>query len=87
MKMVKQERDVMFPIVFRLIKLALILPVATTFVERAFSTMNIFKTDLGNRMNDERLSSLLLCYIEKEILRGIDVDEIKRHFNISRIDI
>jgi hypothetical protein len=33
MQMVKHERDVMFPIVFRLIKLALILPVTTTYVE------------------------------------------------------
>jgi hypothetical protein len=38
----------MFPIVFRLIKLALILPVTTTYVEWAFSAMNIIKTDLQN---------------------------------------
>jgi hypothetical protein len=80
MKMVKHERDIMFPIVFRLIKLALILPVATASVERAFSAMNIIKTDLRNRMNDEWLNSLILCYIEKEIFRGIDTDEIKKTF-------
>jgi hypothetical protein len=42
--------------------------------------MNIIKTDLRNRMNDEWLNSLILCYIEKEIFRGIDTDEIKKKF-------
>jgi hypothetical protein len=40
--------------VYRLIELALILPVATTTVEIAFSTMNIIKNELRNKMNDER---------------------------------
>lgn len=51
--MVKMERNITFPLVYRLIKLALLLPVATATVERAFSAMNIIKTDLHNRMSDE----------------------------------
>ena len=45
-KMVQTDRHTAFPLVYRLIELALILPVATTSVERAFSAMNIIKTDL-----------------------------------------
>jgi hypothetical protein len=58
----------------------LLLPVATATVERSFSAMNIIKIDLHNRMSDEWLNDLILCYIEKEIFRGLDGGEIGRHF-------
>jgi hypothetical protein len=54
--------------------------VATTSIERAFSAMNIIKTDLRNRMGDEWFNDLALCYIEKEIFRGLDREKIKRTF-------
>jgi len=79
-QMVKSERDITFPLVYRLIKLALLLPVATATVERAFSAMNIIKTNLCNKMSDEWLNDLILCYIEKEIFRGLDGDEIRKTF-------
>jgi hypothetical protein len=69
--MVATKRHEMFPLVYRLIELALILPVATSSVERAFSAMHIIKTDLRNKMCDKWLNDLLLCYIEKEIYRGV----------------
>ena len=84
-QMVKSERDITFPLVYRLIKLALLLPVATATVERAFSAMNIIKTDLRNRMSDEWLNDLILCYIEKEIFRGLDGDEIRKTFQAIKI--
>jgi len=90
MKMVEHERHIAFPLVYRLIELALLLPVATASVERAFSAMNIIKTDLRNRMADEWLNDLLLCYIEKEIFRSIDAKEIKNTFQATknrRIDL
>ena len=52
-KMVQTDRHTHFSLVYRLIELALILPVATATVERAFSAMSIVKTDLRNKMNDE----------------------------------
>ena len=89
-QMVKHERDITFPLVFWPIKLGLLLPLATTSVERAFSAMNIIKIDLRNRMNDEWLNSLILCYIEKQIFRDLDSEEIKKTFQASktrRIDL
>lgn len=50
MKMVETQKHIVFPLVYRLIELALLLPVATASVERAFSAMNIIKTDLRNRI-------------------------------------
>jgi hypothetical protein len=52
-KMAQTKKHLAFPLVYHLIELALLLPVATTSVERAFSTMNIIKTDLRNKMSDD----------------------------------
>ena len=82
--MVKTKRHETFPLVYRLIELALILPVATASVERAFSAMHIIKTDLRNKMSDEWLNDLILCYIEKEIFRGLDESEVRKTFQASK---
>ncbi|XP_059639301.1 uncharacterized protein LOC132281628 [Cornus florida] len=47
-RMVKTKRDKAYPLVYLLLKLALILPVATATVETAFSATNILKTQLHN---------------------------------------
>jgi hypothetical protein len=52
-KMVETKKYLTFPLVYHLIKLALLLPVATTSVGRAFSVMNTIKTDLSNRMSND----------------------------------
>jgi hypothetical protein len=46
--MVELKRHIVF---YRLIELALVLPVATASVERAFSAMKIIKTELRNKMS------------------------------------
>jgi hypothetical protein len=61
-------------------ELALILPVATATVERAFSTMKIIKTELRNKMTDGWLNNLMVCYIEREIFKGLDLQQIKKAF-------
>ena len=50
--MVQFERHIVFPLVYHLIELALLLPVATTTVEKVFSAMKIIKTELRNKMID-----------------------------------
>ena len=69
-----------FPLVYRLIELALVMPVATATVERAFSAMNIIKTDLYNKMGDEFLTDVLVCYVERDIFKNIDNEVILQHF-------
>ena len=80
MKLVENKAHTSFPVVYRIIELALLLPVAMASVERAFSAMNIIKTDLRNRMNDVWLNDLTLCYNEKEIFRELDPEKIKVTF-------
>jgi hypothetical protein len=77
--MVQLERHIVFPLVYQLIELALLLPVATATVERAFSTMKIIKTELLNKMSDDWLNGLV-CYIEREIFKGLDLQKIKKAF-------
>ena len=49
-KMVETMRPRIFPLVYWLIELALFLLVAIASVERVFSTMNIVKSNLRNKM-------------------------------------
>ncbi|KAL7218139.1 hypothetical protein ACSBR2_011417 [Camellia fascicularis] len=52
-KMMETRKDKVYPLVYLLLTLALILLVATAIVERVFSAMNIVKNRLRNRMGDE----------------------------------
>jgi hypothetical protein len=79
-KMVETEKHKVFPLVYRLIELALILPVSTTSVERAFLAMKIIKTNLRNKMADEWFNHLMVCYIEREIFKELDDSTILRRF-------
>ncbi|KAK9750764.1 hypothetical protein RND81_02G220100 [Saponaria officinalis] len=48
-----------YPMIYRLICLILTFPVSTATTERAFSSMNIIKNKLRNKMNDEFLDDTL----------------------------
>ncbi|XP_074359802.1 uncharacterized protein LOC141699898 [Apium graveolens] len=67
-------------LVYRLIELALLLPVATASIERVFSAMNIVKTDLRNRMGYEWMNDSLVVYIEKDVFVKIDRELILDRF-------
>ncbi|XP_041995704.1 uncharacterized protein LOC121745822 [Salvia splendens] len=85
MKMVKTKKHLVFPLVYRIIELALILPVATTSAERTFSPMKTIKTDLRNRMGDEWMNDSLVVYIEKDIFSTIDYEPILQRFQSMKI--
>ena len=75
--MVEIENDVLYSLVYSLVTLALILPVATTTIERVFSAMNIIKSRLCNWMGDQWMNDCLIIYIEKYIFKTIECVEIK----------
>jgi hypothetical protein len=78
--MVQLERHIVFPLVYHIIELALLLPVANVTVERAFSAMKIIKTKLRNKMTNGWLNDLMVCYIEREIYKGLDLQQIIKAF-------
>lgn len=75
-KMVETKRDKVYYLVYLLIKLALILPVATATVERTFSAMSIVKNRLLNGMRDQWMNDALVAYIEKDVLANVDNENI-----------
>ncbi|XP_029151657.1 uncharacterized protein [Arachis hypogaea] len=79
-KLVETRKNIVYPLVFLLLKLALVLPVATASVERTFSAMNIIKSRLRNRMGDEFLNDCLVTYIERETFDCIDNEKIIQSF-------
>ncbi|CAM8920402.1 unnamed protein product [Rhodiola kirilowii] len=79
-KMAKIGYHTAFPLVYRIIELVLVLPVATSTVERAFSAMKIVKTDLRNKIGDDFLTNCLVCYIEKDVFKSIDNEAIMQYF-------
>jgi len=79
-RLVQTKKHSNYPLVFRLVKLALLLPVATASVERAFSAMKFIKNDLRSRMNDEFFSGCLVPYVEKIVFDSISNDAIIKTF-------
>ena len=51
--LVKTKKHIVYPMVYLLVKLALIFPVVTATVERCLSAMNFVKNRMHNRMRDE----------------------------------
>ncbi|KAI3750696.1 hypothetical protein L2E82_21445 [Cichorium intybus] len=69
-----------YPLVYRLLKLALVLPVATATVERCFSAMKLVKTDLRNKMGDDYMNDALICNVEKEALMKVNIEDVMDRF-------
>ena len=64
----------MYPLVYLLVILALIIPVATANMERIVFVMNIIKNRLRHRMRDQWMNDQLLVYVEKDIFDISDND-------------
>jgi hypothetical protein len=73
-----------FNMVFLLLKLILLLRVATTSVERAFSAMSLVKTKLRNKMGDSLLDDCLVTFIERDLFFKVDEDDIIETFMAFR---
>ncbi|XP_059277687.1 uncharacterized protein LOC132031803 [Lycium ferocissimum] len=78
--LVETKKHGTYPLVFRLVKFSLLLPIATATVERAFFAMKLIKTDLRNRMDDELFIGCLVPYIEKEVFSNISNEAIMDTF-------
>ena len=79
-KFVELKQDHVYFLVYRLLKLALLLPVATASVERVFSAMNIIISRLRNRIGNDFINDCLVAYIERDIVNQIDNETIMKRF-------
>ncbi|GJW55520.1 zinc finger MYM-type protein 1-like protein [Tanacetum coccineum] len=78
--MVKKRKHISYPLVYRLLKLALVLPVATASVERCFSAIKIIKSDLRNRISQGFLNSCVICGVEREALANVNDEDVMKRF-------
>src|SRR4051812_18263882 len=74
--MVKTRKNEQYYIVYKLLKLVLILPVATASVERVFSSMKYVKNSLRNKMGDEYLNDCLVTFVEREFFRQVKDEDV-----------
>ncbi|KAG6424234.1 hypothetical protein SASPL_114649 [Salvia splendens] len=79
-KLVETKRDVIYSRVVLLLKLILILLVATVSVERVFFGMTFVKNKLRNRMSDQPLNDCLVTFIEKDVFLQVSDDDIVNRF-------
>ena len=80
--MVKTQKHLAHPLVYRLLKLVLTLPVATTSVERCFSAMKLVKTAARNRIGDQFLSDYMVCFIEKKLFDSVSNEKVIKKFRM-----
>ncbi|GKB20328.1 zinc finger MYM-type protein 1-like protein [Tanacetum coccineum] len=70
------EKSEMYPLIDRLVRLILTLPVSTATSERAFSKMKLVKTRLRSTMSDDFLKSSMILSIEREIVGTLCTEKI-----------
>ncbi|XP_074283230.1 uncharacterized protein LOC141607779 [Silene latifolia] len=80
MKLVETMKHLTHSKVYMLLKLVLVLPVATATVERAFSAMSFIKNRLRNSMGDEYLNDCLVTFLERDVFMNVTDDEIVKQF-------
>jgi hypothetical protein len=61
--LVETRKHIAYPMMCMLLKLALLLPVATAIDEMSFSVMNFVKNQMRNRMRYEFFNHCLVTYI------------------------
>jgi hypothetical protein len=70
-----------FPNVWKLLRIAVTMPLTSCSAERCFSAMKILKSRLRSTMDDERLNGLALMYIHKD--KDISVERVINNFALS----
>lgn len=78
--LVKIEKDIAYPFVHKVLKLVLILPVATASVERVFSAMNFVKNNVRNRIGTNFLNDCLVTFIEREFFKQVKGEAVISRF-------
>ncbi|KAK9677159.1 hypothetical protein RND81_11G124600 [Saponaria officinalis] len=78
--LVETNKHVSFALVFLLLKLVLILPVATASVERVFSSMTFVKNKLRNSMSDKLLNNCLVTFVERDLFVQVSDDDVLKRF-------
>ncbi|XP_023767029.1 uncharacterized protein LOC111915619 [Lactuca sativa] len=82
--MVETKMHRLFPLIYQLVKLSLVLPIATATAERCFSGMKLVKSDLRNRISDDFLNDCVICTVEREGFSKITNENVIKRFLAMR---
>jgi len=82
-KLVDTNKDQRYEVVYML-KLMLVLPVATASVERVFSILNYMKNKLRNKIGDQYLNDCLVTFIEREFFLQVKDKDIINRFQTMK---
>ena len=74
--LVETNKHELYHIVYKLLKLVLILPVATASFERVFSSMSYVKNKLRNKMGDHYLNNCLVTFGEREFFNQVKDEDV-----------
>ena len=69
-----------FPELTKLVRIALTIAVSTAQCERSFSALKRIKTYLRSTMGEDRLASLALLSIEREMSKSLSLDDVVTNF-------
>jgi hypothetical protein len=69
---------VLFPTIYALLNIAVVIPVSTATPERTFSAMRLLKTHLRNRSIENRLNGLAYMYFNSA--SAVDVQDVITRF-------
>uniref|UniRef100_A0A8I6YLF5 HAT C-terminal dimerisation domain-containing protein n=1 Tax=Hordeum vulgare subsp. vulgare TaxID=112509 RepID=A0A8I6YLF5_HORVV len=78
---IKTGKSSDYPMVERLLRLVITLPVSTSTTERAFSAIKLVKTRLRSKLGDDFLCHCTIVYIEKEIAAKFSSNDIIEIFD------
>ena len=73
-KYLEHQGKLIFRSALMLYRIAHVLPVVTASAERTFSRLNIVKTVLRSKMSQERLDSLMILSLNRDL--DLDIDEV-----------
>jgi hypothetical protein len=79
--MVDIRKQLSYPLVFHLLKLALTLPVLTATAERCFLVIKIVNNALRNEIGDDYMSHSLIFFAQNALLDTIINEVIVDHFD------
>jgi len=78
--MVETRKYIVYPMMYLLLKLSLLLPVATPTTEGSFYAMNYVKNLLHNHIRGEFFNGCLVTYIKNDIFDTVENEKIIQHF-------
>lgn len=87
--LVSEINKKIFPNLYKLLQVALTIPVSSASCERSFSVMRRIKTWLRNSMSNDRFSNLSLLHIERDLANNITSEEVLNIFaqKIRRLNL